>query len=394
VRGQQVVSGRTGPLAGLRVVELAGIGPCPFAAMLLGDLGADVLRVERAEAVATGTASSPADLLQRNKASVGVDLKSAQGREFVLECAAVADVVLEGFRPGVVERLGVGPDECRARNPRLVYGRMTGWGQEGPLAQRAGHDIDYIALAGALAPIGREGEAPVPPLNLLGDFGGGGLLLAFGVLAALVEVSRSGQGQVVDAAMVDGAALLTTFVWGLRHLGVWRDERGTNLLDTGAPFYEVYECADGRFVAVGALEPRFYAELCDLLDLDPAQLPSQMERAAWPQLKALFAERFRTRPRDEWVALAEGRDACLAPVLEMAEAPLHPHNRARGTFLEVEGLVQPAPAPRFSRSSPGAPSPPARPGEGGDALAARWGVSAEVVSAAVATGSLRTCAPR
>jgi len=271
---------------------------------------------------------------------------------------------------------------------------MTGWGQEGPLAQRAGHDIDYIALAGALAPIGREGEAPVPPLNLLGDFGGGGLLLAFGVLAALVEVSRSGQGQVVDAAMVDGAALLTTFVWGLRHLGVWRDERGTNLLDTGAPFYEVYECADGRFVAVGALEPRFYAELCDLLDLDPAQLPSQMERAAWPQLKALFAERFRTRPRDEWVALAEGRDACLAPVLEMAEAPLHPHNRARGTFLEVEGLVQPAPAPRFSRSSPGAPSPPARPGEGGDALAARWGVSAEVVSAAVATGSLRTCAPR
>lgn len=387
------MSGRKGPLRGLRIVELAGIGPCPFAAMLLADLGAEVLRVERAEAVGDGAAGPPADLLQRSKASVGVDLKRAEGRAFVLECAAVADVVLEGFRPGVVERLGVGPEECRARNPRLVYGRMTGWGQNGPLAPRAGHDIDYIALAGALAPIGREGGAPVPPLNLLGDFGGGGLLLAFGVLAALLEVTRGGEGQVVDAAMVDGAAVLTTFVWGLRHLGVWRDERGTNLLDTGAPFYEVYECADGRFVAVGALEPRFYAELCELLGLDPSTLPPQMERAAWPRVKALFAERFATRARDEWVRLAEGKDACLAPVLEMAEAPLHPHNRARSTFVEVAGLVQPAPAPRFSRSAPGAPAPPPRPGEGGAALAASWGVPPEVVSAALDTGALRVRDP-
>jgi alpha-methylacyl-CoA racemase len=287
----------SGPLTGTRVLELAGIGPCPFAAMVLADMGADVLRVDRPVRGSGVTW----DLLQRGKRSVGVDLKRPAGVDLVLSLASAADVMVEGFRPGVVERLGVGPDQCRARNPRLVYGRMTGWGQDGPLAPRAGHDIDYIALAGALSPIGRAGERPLPPLNLLGDFGGGGMLLAFGVVCALLEASRSGQGQVVDAAMVDGAALLTTFIWAFRSLGVWKDERGTNLLDTGAPFYEVYETADGGHVAVGALEPEFYSALLEVMELDPATLPPQMDRSSWPLMKEQFAAVFRLRSRDEWV---------------------------------------------------------------------------------------------
>jgi alpha-methylacyl-CoA racemase len=378
-----------GPLAGVRVVELAGIGPCPFAAMVLADLGADVLRIERASSVAASPPERPSwDLLNRGKRSLGVDLKHPDGVELVLGLAERADVLVEGFRPGVVERLGIGPEQCRARNERLVYGRMTGWGQSGPRADRAGHDIDYIALAGALDPIGREGERPLPPLNLVGDFGGGGMLLALGVVCALVEAGRSGEGQVVDAAMVDGAALLTTFIWGMRGLGVWDGRRGTNLLDTGAPFYEVYETADGGHVAVGAIEPEFYAQLLKVMDLDPATLPAQMDRGSWPATKERFAEVFRARTRDEWVALADGTDACLAPVLPMAEAPSDPHGAARSTFVDVAGVVQPAPAPRFSRTPAGVPTAPVWPGQGGDAALADWGVDPDRVARLKAAGAI------
>jgi alpha-methylacyl-CoA racemase len=282
----------------------------------------------------------------------------------------------------------VGPEPCRARNPRLVYGRMTGWGQDGPMAQRAGHDIDYIALAGALSPIGRAGERPLPPLNLIGDFGGGGMLLALGVVSALVEAAHSGQGQVVDAAMVDGAALLTTFIWGMRGLGVWGGRRGTNLLDTGAPFYEVYETSDGGHVAVGALEPEFYAQLLRVMEEDPATLPAQMDRSSWPATKERFAATFRTRTRDEWVALADGTDACLAPVLPMSEAPADPHVAARSTFVEVAGVVQPAPAPRFDRTPAGVPAAPPWPGQGGEAALSDWGVEAAEVARLRSAGAI------
>ena len=307
----------------------------------------------------------------------------------VLDLAERADVLLEGFRPGVVERLGVGPDACRERNARLVYGRMTGWGQTGPLATSAGHDIDYIALSGTLDPIGRAGERPVPPLNLIGDFGGGGLLLALGVVSAVLAARHTGEGQVVDAAMVDGAALLATMIWGFRELGVWKDERGTNLLDTGAPFYEVYECADGRHVAVGALEPAFYEALLEVMDIGAGDLPPQMDRAQWPAMKERFAEVFRTRGRDEWVARAEGTDACVAPVLAMSEVPDHPHNQARGTFVEVAGVVQPGPAPRFERTPTAVPSPPVWPGERGAEALASWGFEAPEVAALIEAGVLR-----
>ena len=380
----------SGPLAGLRVVELAGIGPCPFAAMVLADLGADVLRVERSSAVPEAAPAERSwDLLERGKRSIGVDLKDARGVALVLDLAERADVLLEGFRPGVVERLGVGPDACRERNARLVYGRMTGWGQTGPLATSAGHDIDYIALSGTLDPIGRAGERPVPPLNLIGDFGGGGLLLALGVVSAVLAARHTGEGQVVDAAMVDGAALLATMIWGFRGLGVWKDERGTNLLDTGAPFYEVYECADGRHVAVGALEPAFYEALLEVMDIRAGDLPPQMDRTQWPATKERFAEVFRTRSRDEWVARAEGTDACVAPVLAMSEVRDHPHNQARGTFVEVAGVVQPGPAPRFEGTPTAVPSPPVWPGErGGEALAS-WGFETPEVAALIEAGVLR-----
>ena len=380
---------RGGPLGGIRVIELAGIGPCPFAAMLLADLGADVLRVDRASSVVGGGSDGSSwDLLNRGKRSIGVDLKSPVGAEVVLDLATRADVLVEGFRPGVAERLGVGPDACRSRNPALVYGRMTGWGQEGPLAGEVGHDIDYIALAGVLGQIGREGERPLPPINLVGDFGGGGMLLAFGVVCALFERSQSGQGQVVDAAMVDGAALLSTMVWSFRSLGVWSDERGTNLLDTGAPFYEVYETADGGHVALGAIEPQFYAALLDVLRLDSADLPPQMDRGSWPAVKERFAEVIRTKGRDEWVQRAEGTEACLAPVLSMVEASAHPHNVARSTFVELDGRVQPAAAPRFDRSLVPEPGLPCWPGQGGDEALADWGVTEEAVRTWRATGSL------
>jgi alpha-methylacyl-CoA racemase len=371
----------SGPLEGVRVVELAGIGPCPFAAMLLADMGADVLRVDRASAVLAGgdDGGSSWDLLNRGKRSVGVDLKNEAGRDLVLELAARADVLVEGFRPGVAERLGVGPEPCADRNPRLVYGRMTGWGQDGPLAGDVGHDIDYIAIAGVLGAIGRAGERPLPPINLIGDFGGGGMLLAFGVVCALLERERSGQGQVVDAAMVDGAALLSAMVWAFRGLGLWSDTRGTNLLDTGAPFYEVYETADGKHVAVGAIEPPFYAALLEVLGLDPDELPGQMDKDSWPEMKDRFATVIVARTRDEWVERAAGTEACLAPVLAMGEAAVHEHNVARSTFVDVGGRVQPAGAPRFARTPAATPGVPCWPGQGGDEALAEWGIDAATV---------------
>ncbi|KOU59810.1 carnitine dehydratase [Streptomyces sp. MMG1533] len=356
-----------GPLDGLRVLELAAIGPVPHTAMLLADLGADVLRVERSGGTDRGGIGD--ELLLRGRRTVRIDLKSAEGRELALRLAARADVLLEGMRPGVAERLGVGPAHCHARNPALVYGRATGWGQDGPLAERAGHDINYIALTGALHAIGPADGGPVPPLNLLGDFGGGSLFLALGVLAALWERGRSGQGQTVDAAMVDGASVLMQMVWSLRAAGRWRDARGANRLDGGAPFYGTYACADGRWIAVGALEPHFYAQFLEGLGLSGEPLPEQSDPAGWPVLRARFAEVFASRPRDAWLAVFAGTDACVSPVLSLAEVADHPHIAARSTVVDRGGVRQAAPAPRFSRTAPTTPPPPVA-GDGDSALAA------------------------
>ena len=378
-----------GPLTDVKVVELAGIGPGPFCAMLLADLGADVLRIDRSTAVRGGDpAAPPADLLARGRRSVGVDLKHPAGVATVLRLVEQADVVVEGFRPGVVERLGVGPDECLARNPALVYGRMTGWGQDGPWAGRAGHDINYIALSGTLSMIGRAGGPPVPPINLVGDFGGGGMLLAFGILAALHESGRSGQGQVVDAAMVDGAALLATMMHGMAAMGIWDGGRGGNMLDTGAHFYDVYETADGRFIALGGIEPQFYAEMLERLELDPESLPDQHDRRRWPEAKAAIAARVAQKTRDEWDLVFTDSDACYAPVLDIDEAPAHPHNVARGTFVEVAGVTQPGPAPRFSRTPTAVPEPPAHAGQHTDDGLAAWGFSTDEIDSLRADGAI------
>lgn len=343
-----------GPLAGIKVVELASIGPIPFCGMVLSDMGGDVVRVDKlADAATADPSRAPGTVLDRGRRSIALDLKAAAGLEVVLRLVDDADVLIEGYRPGVAERLGVGPADCHGRNARLVYGRMTGWGREGPLADRAGHDIDYIALAGALSAFGRAGGPPTPPMNVLGDFGGGGLLLAYGIACALVEAARSGTGQVVDAAMVDGTALLMAPFYAARQIGFWSDDRGTNMLDTGAPFYDTYECADGGYVAVGALEPQFYAELLAGLELDADTVPDRDDRSQWDALRTRFAKVFRTRTRDEWADVFAGRDACVAPVLTLAEAPEHPHNVARKTFVEVDGVRHPAPAPRLDRT-PGA----------------------------------------
>jgi len=374
-----------GPLDGVRVVEIAGIGPGPFCAMLLADMGAEVVRVDRPETA--GGAGWPA-LMSRGRRSVVVDLKHERGAEVVLRLVEHADALLEGFRPGVAERLGIGPDDCLARNPRLVYGRMTGWGQDGPLRHAAGHDIAYIALAGALHPIGEPGGAPVPPLNLLGDFGGGGMLLAFGIACGLVEARRSGQGQVVDAAIVDGAALLTTSIHEMVTLGLWEERRGANLLDGGAPYYGVYETSDGEHMAVGALEPRFYGELLDKLGLRPDDLPPQADRERWPELRERLEAVFRTRTRAEWTDVFEGSDACVAPVLGLSEARAHPHNRARGTFMLVDGSPQPAPAPRFSRTAPEPPAPPPVPGQHTDEVLSSGGFDAEEIASLRAAGAI------
>jgi alpha-methylacyl-CoA racemase len=374
-----------GPLDGVRVVEIAGIGPGPFCAMLLADMGAEVVRVDRP---AVGEDAGWPALMARGRRSVVVDLKHERGPEVVLRLVERADALLEGFRPGVAERLGIGPDACLARNPRLVYGRMTGWGQDGPLRHAAGHDIDYIAVAGALYPIGERGGPPLPPLNLLGDFGGGGMLLAFGIACGLVEARRSGRGQVVDAAIVDGAALLTTSVHELAALGLWDERRGVNLLDGGAPFYGVYETADGEHMAVGALEPKFYGELLDRLGLPPGDLPPRTDRDRWPELRERLAAVFRTRTRAEWTEVFEDGDACVAPVLRPSEAAGHPHNRARGTFLPVGGSPQAAPAPRFSRTAPGAPEPPPAPGQHTDEVLSNAGFDPEEIAGLRAAGAI------
>ena len=349
-----------GPLKGFRIVEMGGIGPGPMCAMLLADMGADVVRIERPGGDALGL-KTPAryNLLLRGRPRVALDLKRPADFDMALALIDQADALTEGFRPGAMERLGLGPDVCLARNPRLVYGRMTGWGQDGPLAHAAGHDLDYIALTGALAAIGRAGEPPAPPLNLVGDFGGGALYLAFGIVCALLEARGSGQGQVVDAAMVDGAASLMTMFYGLAAAGALSPKRGDNVLDSGAPYYEVYCCADGNWLAVAAIEMPFRLALFRLLGLDEADAVASEDRAEWPRVKALIAGRIGERSRDEWSAVFEGSDACTAPVLTLAEAPQHPHNRARATFVEIGGIVQPAPAPRFSRTQPVTPSPPA-----------------------------------
>jgi alpha-methylacyl-CoA racemase len=377
-----------GPLAGLRVVELAGIGPGPFCAMVLADLGAEVISVDRPPLVPSAPGSAAYDLLRRGRRSVAVDLKHDQGAEVVLRLVAGADALLEGFRPGVAERLGVGPAECLARNPRLVYGRMTGWGQEGPLAQSAGHDLTYAAVAGALAHIGRKDAVPTPPLNLVADFGGGGMLLALGLVAGMLHAQRTGEGQVVDAAMVDGTALLMTPFFGASAMGFWSDERGTNLLDSGAPFYDVYRCADGAEIAVGALEPQFYAALLDVVGLAATSLPDQHDPAGWPEIRTRLTEAFASQPRQHWLDRADGRDACLAPVLTMREAADHPHLRARGTIVDVDGVPNPAPAPRFSATPAALDRPPALAGEHTDEVLADAGFAAAEVAALRAAGAI------
>ncbi|SAL28540.1 L-carnitine dehydratase/bile acid-inducible protein F [Caballeronia cordobensis] len=354
-------SSRRGPLAGVKVVEIAGIGPGPLAAMFLADLGATVIRVDRKEPSGLG-APRPLqfDLGLRNRKSIRVDLKDADAVEMVMELVADADALIEGFRPGVMERLGLGPDVCLARNPRLVYGRVTGWGQDGPLSQVAGHDLNYIAITGALHAMGRAGQAPTPPLNVLGDYAGGSLYLAFGLLAGVLEARGSGKGQVVDAAMVDGVASIMTVTMGLHAAGMLGKARGTNLLDTGAHFYEVYECADGRYVSVGPIESKFYRLLLEKLGLqDHPVLQKQMDRAQWPEAKQVLAARFRQRTRDEWTQLLGESDVCFAPVLDFDEAPDHPHIKARGTLIDIDGVTHPAPGPRFSRTPAARPDAPA-----------------------------------
>jgi alpha-methylacyl-CoA racemase len=382
--------GSSGPLTGVRVIEMAALGPVPFAGMLLSDLGADVIRVDR-------PGPAPADdpalfLTKRGRRSIVVDAKNEHGRDLILDLVNTADVLLEGNRPGVMEKLGLGPDECLAAKPALVYGRATGWGQEGPYAQRAGHDINYLALSGVLWGIGRPGERPTPPLNLLGDYGGGGMMLAFGVVAAVLEARVSGVGQVVDAAMLDGTALMSMLIWEMRTRGLHEDARGVNLLDTGAPFYDVYECSDGQYVAVGALEPQFYAELCRRVgfeqDLDLDSRAAQQERSTWPGRKKEMQRLFATRTRDEWQRLLENADACVTPVLSWAEAPAHPHNAARQTFAEIGGVLQPAPAPRFSRTPAAVQAPACAAGEDTTDVLTELGLSDAEQAALRSTGAL------
>jgi alpha-methylacyl-CoA racemase len=379
-----------GPLEGITVIELAGIGPGPFCAMMLADMGADVIRVDRAGVVKGGDPDNPPlDTLTRNRRSIGIDLKNPDGVEAVLKMVEKADGLIEGFRPGVTERLGLGPEDCAARNPKLVYGRMTGWGQEGPYAQAAGHDINYIALAGALEPIGRAGGPPHPPLNLVGDFGGGGMYLAFGLVCGILEAQRSGRGQVVDAAMVDGAASLINMIWGMRAMGLWRPERGTNLLDTGSHFYDVYECSDGNYISIGSIEPQFYAELLEKSGLgEQDDLPSQMDRERWPEMKRRIGDIFKSKTRDEWCEIMEHSDVCFAPVLAPEEAVEHPHNVARQTFVEVAGLTQAGPAPRFSRTSPEITRPAPHPGQHTDEILAQFGIDDDDIAKLHQTGAV------
>ncbi len=365
-----------GPLQGFRIIELAGIGPGPFCGMMLSDMGAEVIRIER---IRPGS-SRPRDVLARNRRSVAVDLKSPAGVATVLRLVESADALFEGFRPGVTERLGLGPQDCQARNPKLVYGRMTGWGQDGPLASAAGHDINYIALTGALHAIGRPGEKPVPPLNLVGDFGGGGMLLAYGLVCALLETQRSGEGQVVDAAMVDGAASLMAMFYTMSAGGMFTDQRGTNLLDGGAHFYDTYETSDGKYICIGSIEPQFYALLVEKAELDAERFSAQMDAGQWPALKDEIAAVFKSKTRDEWCEIMEGTDICFAPVLSVFEAPDHPHNKARNTFVEFDDMTHPAPAPRFSRTVPELSHGSRAPGEDTEAVLLDCGFNEDEVS--------------
>lgn len=377
-----------GPLQGIKVIEMAGIGPGPFCAMLLADMGAEVLRIDRADAVgAKGERDPRLEPLMRGRRSIALDLKQPAAIATVLKLVAGADALIEGFRPGVMERLGLGPEACMAANPALVFGRMTGWGQEGPLAQAAGHDLNYIAITGALHAIGRAGQAPVPPLNLVGDFGGGSLYLAFGIACALLEARRSGQGQVVDAAICDGASSLASFLHGAFARGAWSEERGTNLLDGGRPWYDSYETADGRYVSLGPIEDKFYREFLRRAGLDGEDLPAQNDPAGWPRLRERFAAAFLQRTQAQWCELLEGTDACFAPVLSIHEAREHPHNRARGAFIDVEGVTQPAPAPRFSRTQAQVQRPGSRAGQDTRAALADWGLAAAEVEQLMHSGA-------
>ncbi len=378
-----------GPLQGIRIIEFAGIGPGPFCGMMLADMGADVVRVDRASRVPQEEPSRPpSDLLARGRRSIAIDLKQPEGIDVALRLIEGAEALFEGFRPGVMERLGLGPDVCLERNPKLVYGRMTGWGQEGPYSQMAGHDINYIALAGALAPIRRAGQAPVPPLNLVGDFGGGGMFLALGLVAALLEARESGKGQVVDAAMVDGASTLITSLHAGLANGSWQREHATNVLDTGAHYYDAYETADGRYISLGSIEPQFYAELVQLCGLETEELPPQNDRSHWPAMKERVAGLIKQKTRDEWESIMEGSDVCFAPVLEPWEAPDHPHAKHRKAFVDVAGIVQPAPAPRFSRTPNDTPKPPAHPGQDSNAILAELGLSDSEADALRTSGTV------
>lgn len=384
-----------GTLSSYKIIEFAGIGPAPMCAMLLSDMGAEVLRIDRAEEANLGIPTKAKySVLHRGRRSVALDLKHKEGIETALTLIERADALIEGFRPKVMERLGLGPDLCLARNPRLVYGRMTGWGQDGPLAHAAGHDINYIALTGALHGIGRKGEAPVPPLNLVGDFGGGGVYLALGVVAALLEAQKSGKGQVIDVAMTDGASSLMAAIYGMRAAGVWTDERGANILDTGAHFYDVYETSDGKYISIGSIEPKFYAELLRLTGLENEELPRQNDRSSWAVLKERVAATFKSKTREEWCRIMEGSDVCFAPVLNMEEAPNHPHNRQRETFVEIDGVVQPAPAPRFSRTPSAIQRPPASAGEHTEEALRDWGFSAGELERLKGCGAIGTRAAK
>ncbi len=380
-----------GPLSGYRIIEIAGIGPGPFCAMLFADMGAEVIRVERAQAVRPGASGKITDISVRSRKNIAIDLKSPEGVEALLKLVEKADAIIEGFRPGVMERLGVGPDACLARNPKIVFGRMTGWGQDGPYALAAGHDINYISLAGALAHYGREGQDPTPPLNMVGDFGGGGMFLAYGVVCALLEAQKSGKGQVVDTAMVDGTAILMSMFWGMKQAGVYDEDRpGTNLLDTGAHFYDAYKTKDGKYVSFGSIEPQFYAEMLQKLGLenDP-EFARQMDKSAWPNLKKRMREIIAGKTRDEWNAIFEMSDVCYAPVLTMSEAAEHPHNIARNAFLDIDGVKQPAPAPRFSRTVPATPTPGVHPGQNTREVLAAWGIPAGEVDALIEKGAVK-----
>jgi alpha-methylacyl-CoA racemase len=366
-----------GPLKGVKIIEVGGIGPGPFCGMMLSDMGAEVIRIERK---GQSTSTQPKyDVMMRNRRSVGIDLKKTEGVDIVLSMVKQVDALQEGFRPGVMEKLGLGPAVCLERNPRLVYGRMTGWGQEGPLALVAGHDINYISLSGALHTFGRKGQKPVAPLNMVGDFGGGGMLLAFGIVCALFEAQTSGKGQVVDAAMVDGSAALMAMIYGHRASGLWADERGVNLLDSGAHFYDTYETADSKYISVGSIEPQFYELLLKHAEIDDPDFENQLDQQKWPELKERLTEVFKTKTRDGWCEVMEGTDVCVAPVLSLGEAPNHPHNKARNTFIELEGVLQPAPAPRFSRTQPEIQGPPPTPGGNKEEVLIDFGFSKDEI---------------